>query len=909
MPIEPSQVQWDQPRQQTRVAVPSVREVVPPQPSPPSGYEATPGGGLRPISGGPADSESVLTPGAITFYAQQVLAGSPMPALGMGKQAATARQLIMAEVARQAGASGLVGGDLARQIAHYKAGSAQLATLEKMAGTIGVNEQAALANGQQFIDRSAELPGQTQYPFINLIVQGVQRNAPVPGHAAVAAMNSAWNTFVTEYAKVVAGSPSGAGVLSDSARREQQDVMRGNYSLDQKRAAFEQMKADMTNRMNAIHAGINDAYAHLTQTPGYAVPDTTAGLPARGDKKEGAGAAPPLVSPPAPGAPPAAGGPPPTEHVAWDQPPSSGQTVASGQARRVQDTRLASQLDAMMNAGAGIEQMNGVVTGAGYQPIPMGDYLAAKEWMKQNPGKAYYGSNPTKDVPLTIMQQVAGSAPGAFAMHGANAFTAGIPAYLAGPQGQAAIDATAATSPLASVAGDLAGSVGAMATGEGAVAGAAPRLAAWAPRITEAGYGAVSGYTGARDDKSRVQDAILGALLMPAAGKAGEAVTKGVGALAKGVTDPALLYLREQGVPLTVGQIAGRGGAVGKGVKKIEDAMTSVPGVGNMVEARRAEGLGAWNRAMFDHAPPPGSNVTAVGPQGVAQVKQAVGKSYDKALGSVSIDANDPAFVNDIGQALAMARSIPDVGGARDAAFGALKHRIGGAVDPQTGQISGRGFQEAYRGLARTARERGANTDYGHEVGQVAQAGKDALAGALERQNPGAFDAFLEANAANRRANVLADAVNRAGNQADNLVTPAQLNRADITSTSRLTGKINAASGNRPFYDLATAGQAVLPSRLPDSGTASRAAIMKALGLFGAGGVGYVGGGQNGAEAGLAGAGALMLGGTRPAQKLLTQLFFEHPEWLVRSGQALERNSRLAGLLTAGATVPALTGP
>jgi hypothetical protein len=65
-------------------------------------------------------------------------------------------------------------------------------------------------------------------------------------------MDAAWNTFTTEYAKVVAGSPSGAGTLSDSARHEQHGDDEGNYSVAQKEAAFKQMQADMANRMAAI---------------------------------------------------------------------------------------------------------------------------------------------------------------------------------------------------------------------------------------------------------------------------------------------------------------------------------------------------------------------------------------------------------------------------------------------------------------------------------------------------------------------------------------------------------------------------------------------------------------------------------------------------------------------------------
>jgi hypothetical protein len=214
-----------------------------------------------------ADEEGGLDQSTATFYAQQVLAGSPMPTLGMGKSAAAARQQIMKEVARLAGTEGLTGADQATQMSHYKAATHALNTLETQAGTIQQSEQTALLNGQQFLERSKELPGQTSMPALNSVVQFGQRNLPVAGHDTVVAMDAAWKTFTTEYAKVVGGSPSGAGVLSDSARHEAEQIMRGNYAYSQKVAAFNQMKADMANRMSAIHSTIAGKYDQLTKNP------------------------------------------------------------------------------------------------------------------------------------------------------------------------------------------------------------------------------------------------------------------------------------------------------------------------------------------------------------------------------------------------------------------------------------------------------------------------------------------------------------------------------------------------------------------------------------------------------------------------------------------------------------------
>jgi hypothetical protein len=254
----------------------------PKAPPVPTNYEPDPSspGRVRPIGGGPDDpsANDTLDDKTVQFYAQQILAGSPMPAMGMGKTASLMRKKVMDEVARQAGAEGLSGADLAKQIAHYQSGKKQLGTLETQLGTTRQNEETALLNGQQFIDRSTELPGQTEYPALNSITQFFQKNTPVPGHETKVAMDAAWNTFVNEYAKVVAGSPSGAGVLSDSARREAQAVLKGNYSLSQKKAVFDQMKVDMENRMVAMKGGINEGYDALVRQPGYEVPDSTTGL-------------------------------------------------------------------------------------------------------------------------------------------------------------------------------------------------------------------------------------------------------------------------------------------------------------------------------------------------------------------------------------------------------------------------------------------------------------------------------------------------------------------------------------------------------------------------------------------------------------------------------------------------------
>lgn len=610
------------------------------------------------------------------------------------------------------------------------------------------------------------------------------------------------------------------------------------------------------------------------------------------------------------GTPPENGsGNPPTP---WDGPNAApGNTIATGSTRTERSDRLSAQVDAMMNAGAGIETINAALRQQNFPPIDAGSFNAAKKWMQDNPGKQYFGADVTREEDLPILSQIAGSSFGSGAAQYADAATAGTVGALAGDQGRGALDAMRQTNPDASAIGAILGGITGAAGAEAALVARAPAaLARFAPRIADTLFGGVSGFNSAQAGEG-LEGAGIGAAAGLGGGIIGERAVRGIGALTQGVRNPQVQALRDAGVELTVGQSVGDSGWLGAGIKKLEDAGTSLPFVGNMIDARRVEGLRGFNDAAFRQAAAPGAQITGRGAEGMGQVRQSVSDAYSRALDPVTIDAMDPALINDLGAVIANAQRIPNVNSAQDAAMAGLQSRVEGAVDPLTDTISGRGFQEAYRGLGRTGRER-ANGDYGHEIGQVMRQGQDALGEALERQNPGAFDGFLEANAANRRANVLADALKNAGNQGEELVTPAQLNRADIGSTSRLEGKINSAAGNRPFYDLATAGQAVLPSKLPDSGTATRA--LAGLGLTSlAGGGGYAAGGGEGAATGtgmgLGATLALALGGSRPAQQMATRMLLDRPELALRIGDQMVRNSNRGGTVGAGILSQLLVAP
>jgi hypothetical protein len=597
-----------------------------------------------------------------------------------------------------------------------------------------------------------------------------------------------------------------------------------------------------------------------------------------------------------------------------DQPPSppagggdSQTSAASGATRTSYDARTSSQIDAMINAGASKGMIDAVLKRQNFPVVSPGEWTAIQGWRMKNPGKKYYGANISRTEDLNLGQRIAGSAPAAGFAHGVNAATAGTLGAISGEQGQGALDAMAALHPDASVTGDVAGGViGAMGA-EGAIAARAPAaLAQYAPRIADALYGGALGFNTAKDGQG-LTGAVEGAGAGLLGGILGQKAMSGAGRVFRGVTDPAVQYLRGQGVPMTVGQVVGNSGLLGRSIKGAEDALTSVPGVGNIIDARRMEGMQGFNRAAFNAGGAPiGAPIDEIGANGVQLLDAAKSKAYGDALDHVTIDAaNDPNLVPDMTAAALQARTVPQVG--NDAAD-ALTYRFDGGIDNQ-GLMSGRDFQEAYRGLGRDGRA-AANGSYAHEVAGTMREGQDILAQALEGQNPGAFQKFVNANQANRNLNVLADAVNQAKGTGG-VFTPHQLNMKDAQSALRLTGNIASASGNRPFADLAAAGQQVLPSKLGDSGTFKRMLVGGlATGALGTGGA-VLDGGEGAAGGTGMGLGTMLLlaaGGSKPAQRIMTKMLTDRPDRFVRAGDYLVNKSGIGGWTGAGALTPLLIG-
>lgn len=536
----------------------------------------------------------------------------------------------------------------------------------------------------------------------------------------------------------------------------------------------------------------------------------------------------------------------------------------------------------------------------GYDVTP---YIEAR---RRNPGVSPTLGKTIQRIPLSGLaaglNKVASSPIGAAAIGAGDAVTAGFLDNLtANPeQTRAVMDLSRAQNPNSTLAGNVAGGALAAYGGEAALGAGATRMgltgaARFAPLAGDTLYGAING-AGNADDGNRLLGAAKGGTLGAGSGLFGRGVARAGGNALRGVRDASVQYLNRAGVPLTVGQALGQSGTFGKFVKGLEDRASGYSLTGDIVNARRTEGLQGFNKAAFGEGGAPiGYQPSAIGEQGIDTFGDASTQAYGNAVNGVSVTP-DGQFAQDVGAALNRGNALPRVGPE----FGSV---VNSDIAPHfanpSGSIDGPQIQDILQNTRGTpfgtdAMGAKANTALGDIGGAVSD-----LVG---RQAPDVIPRLKAANTAYRNLNILADAVGR-GMNTDGVFTPAQLGMAARANTIKFGGKLAAASEDRPFFDLQRAGQNVLPSKVPDSGTAGRLALLAvptvAGGAVGTGG-GYAAGDTAtgtglGSAAGLLGALALAAGGSRTGQRILTKTLLDRPDFAVKIGDKLIKRQGLFG--------------
>lgn len=603
---------------------------------------------------------------------------------------------------------------------------------------------------------------------------------------------------------------------------------------------------------------------------------------------------------------------PPAE---WDKstvhtagPSGGGQReIATGPTRRginPADAGINARVNAMLKRGSSDRQIIGYLKEVGADPDKdprLGVSLGrALDWRRKNP--KYRGDwkvDLEREVELQndVISQLGGGPTGAYFANAADTLTLGnLDSMTPNPAlTRAGMEGLRQQNPLSSLAGTVTGGA-AMAGGAELAAARMGLQAARAALAGDAAFGAGYG-AGAADDGSRLGGAVSGALAGGIGGEAGRRVASGTGRAFTGARDEGTRMLADKGVRLSVGQIAGKGGVVGRTVKGIEDKLESLPLLGDAIRRRRAQGYQDFNRAAFREALEPiaAKAPDQIGEAGVEYAKDSVSDSYSSALRGVRVPA-DRGFISDMKSAMSSGSKLhPDT--AEDFAR-LVQNEV--AEELADGTLTGEGYQ-ALRRIIREERAAWRGRPRGAQYGKALRQLESGLERLVRRKAPGVVDALNQSDASWRRVKVLQDAVSRAKNGQDGgIFTPAQLGTSATTSARKYGG--SQGTTGQPFFDLQRAGQETLPSSVPNSGTADRAigSLLLPVGLGGAGSYAGLPPEQVALMA------SLGLPYTSAGQAALQTLLVTRPDVMRRLGEQVLKRKRVGGLFGAGAGLGAL---
>lgn len=733
-----------------------------------------------------ADTIDAITPETKKLYAQQVLVGVPIASLvtGMGKKAAQVKIDIMNEVSKQAKEAGFEGQSLAQQILHFQAAKAKVKMLETQHGTTMQNEETARLNGQQFIDRSQELPGQTQYRSLNAAIQFAQRHLDAPGHTDVAAMDQALDTFIGEYNKVVNASPTGAGVLSDSSRHEKMAILQGNFPKDQKLAAFNQMKIDMENRRKAQEDTIAKAYHDATVQPDkvkeslsdYAVPSTeTKTVPIPEGYQH--------------------------DHETMLAHHTPG-TLTVGQyniIRNTLDNKYEAEMGGNVHSHLDPAEVKAFVDdynkGHKHSKIPALNVPLSEEGVIHG----------THFLSEKDRANAAAGPLGAGIAATANARTFGLVEGLMGDENRDKLHIMEAANPKAAMIGDIAGSLGAM---KGLEKGGTKLLYKIAPNLTvtarkkllgdilvNTAYGADRGFMGAKDGEG-LQGAEEGGISGTAATLVGTAATKGLSPLISEGTSKALSVLK--GVDTTTLQKLGLG--------KFEKILTGLPFVhGARTNAETSFNINNSNRVL--------QRVGETLPKGLEpglemndHVNKVLNNKYNEIRPQI-VGSADGTFENAY-IAISSKANTPE----KKKMFQEINDAVKSFFDTETGHYDGQGYKtasERLRLLAKTWIKKEGDVpakDMAHVADQV----KSQLQQLVQRQTPEVGVKLKALERAWKHQTQIEDATLVALKTNNGIYSPG-----DLVGVQRAgeTNKRMAARGKAFDQPYAGAGQKVLGSQ------------------------------------------------------------------------------------------------
>lgn len=363
------------------------------------------------------------------------------------------------------------------------------------------------------------------------------------------------------------------------------------------------------------------------------------------------------------------------------------------------------------------------------------------------------------------------------------------------------------------------------------------------------------------------QQKTMQAGLSTAGGAFGKVLGDKVLAPAAQKASDAAKLLKEK-IPLTVGQTYG-------GIPRaIENKMTSVPILGDVIKGAQGRSIEGLNKATYRRALAPIGkdlpNDVNVGRDGVSYVNSQLSNAYDDLLPKLTGQADDQ-FIKDLDNVSSMVQ-VDDIMDPLDKNKFAqiLKNTVQSRVAQNKGMTG-----EAIKQIESELGERAGKLAKGNvSQSQLADALKEvqgSLRGMVERSNPNYAKELKNINKGYANFKVLQKA--SANNRDDGIFTPAQL-QAAVRMSDRTKDRGGFAKGAALMQDLSETAKNTLPNNIPNSGTIDRG-LMFGLGSAALGGASYGAGEMTGND--LLKYGALLAAPsllyTRPAQAVNSAIY------------------------------------
>lgn len=276
--------------------------------------------------------------------------------------------------------------------------------------------------------------------------------------------------------------------------------------------------------------------------------------------------------------------------------------------------------------------------------------------------------------------------------------------------------------------------------------------------------------------------------------------------------------LMSEGVRPTMAQTLG---GVAKG---IEEKSTSMPIIGDAIAASQRKAVDEFNIAALNRVLAPiGKSLPKTanpGSDALRAVRQTVTDQYDDVLKKTTFMA-DTQFANEIGNLRNAAQLM--VKDRAEQFDRILENSVFHHMTP-AGRASGESFKLMTEKLGKHARAYMGSPDPDQRnLGAALLEAQKILRDTLSRSNPQQAAALKSADEAWANLVRVQTAAGMQGAK-DRVFSPAQLASA-VRSTDKTLRKRAFSEGTALMQDLATAGEKVLSSKYPDSGTAGRALL------------------------------------------------------------------------------------